>query len=60
MGFSTLSTGFSTIDYVNCKGGKYAKLVDIKLVKHFFTGIFTENLPGEKAGSHCQFGGLMV
>ena len=42
--FSTLSTGFSTIGYVNCGQKEYANLVYIKSVKKFFSGIFHENI----------------
>lgn len=42
--FSTFSTMFSTNDYVNCGQRKYAKVVYIKSVKKFFSGIFHENI----------------
>ena len=45
--FSTLSTDFSTLDYVNVVEKAYAKTVDIKLVKAYFTGILYENKTGE-------------
>lgn len=35
-------------------------MVDIKLVKQYFTVIFHENMPGEKLALRCQLDGVMV